>query len=100
VVVFDSSREALPPGLLPETALLVPVPFSRLAVRVLRQDLFKNSLGFGLVGRIIGLPDEEVEGCLRNHFKKLSATELEPNMRALREGQGLPTPLVSVETSR
>ena len=87
VVVFDSSREALPAGLVPETALFIPVPFSRLAVRVLRQDLFKNSLGFGLVGRIIGLPDEEVEACLRNHFKKLSSTELEPNMRALREGQ-------------
>ena len=87
VVIFDSSREALPPGLVPDTALVIPVPFSRLAVRDLRRDLFKNSLGFGLMGRIIGLGDEEVEACLRKHFKKLSGQQFEPNIRALREGQ-------------
>jgi 2-oxoglutarate ferredoxin oxidoreductase subunit alpha len=86
VIIFDSSREALPPGLVPDSALLIPVPFSRLAVRDLRRDLFKNSLGFGLMGRIIGLEDEEVESCLRNHFKKLSSAQFEPNIRALREG--------------
>jgi 2-oxoglutarate ferredoxin oxidoreductase subunit alpha len=87
VVIFDSSREKMPPGLLPESALLIPVPFSRLAVRDLRRDLFKNSLGFGLAGRIIGLPDEEVESCLQNHFKKLTEKQLQPNILALREGQ-------------
>ena len=87
IIIFDSSREALPPTLVPETALMIPVPFSRLSVRDLRRDLFKNSLGFGLLGRIIGLDDDEVESCLRNHFKKLSSAQLEPNIKALREGQ-------------
>ena len=87
IVIFDSSRQAMPPDLVPETALMIPVPFSRLSVRDLRRDLFKNSLGFGLLGRIIGLHDEEVESCLRNHFKKLSSAQLEPNIKALREGQ-------------
>jgi len=87
VIIFDSSREALPPGLVPATALTIPVPFSRLAVRDLRRDLFKNSLGFGLMGRIIGLDDEEVENGLKRHFKKLSSAQFEPNIRALREGQ-------------
>jgi 2-oxoglutarate ferredoxin oxidoreductase subunit alpha len=77
----------MPPALVPETALLIPVPFSRLSVRDLRRDLFKNSLGFGLLGRIIGLKDEEIESCLRGHFKKLSKAQLEPNIKALREGQ-------------
>jgi len=86
VIIFDSSREALPPGLVPDSALLIPVPFSRLAVRDLRRDLFKNSLGFGLLGRMIGLGDEEVENGLRSHFKKLSSAQFEPNIRALREG--------------
>ena len=86
VVIFDSSRESLPPGLVPATALTIPVPFSRLAVRDLRRDLFKNSLGFGLMGRIIGLHDEEVESGLRNHFRKLSSAQFEPNIRALHEG--------------
>jgi len=89
VVIFDSSREVLPPGLVPDTTLVIPVPFSRLAVRDLRRDLFKNSLGFGLMGRIIGLRDEEVEDCLRKHFSKLSKTQFEPNIKALREGHAL-----------
>jgi 2-oxoglutarate ferredoxin oxidoreductase subunit alpha len=76
----------LPPGLVPETGLLIPVPFSRLAVRDLRRDLFKNSLGFGLMGRVIGLADDEVENCLRKQFKKLSKEQFEPNILALREG--------------
>lgn len=87
IVIFDSSRGELPTGLLPADALLIPVPFSRLAVRDLRRDLFKNSLGFGLMGRIIGLPDKEVEERLQNHFSKLTRQQLEPNIRALREGQ-------------
>lgn len=86
VVIFDCSRENLPAGLVPVSALTIPVPFSRLAVRNLRRDLFKNSLGFGLMGRIIGLHDEEVESALRKHFKKLSSAQFEPNIRALREG--------------
>jgi 2-oxoglutarate ferredoxin oxidoreductase subunit alpha len=38
------------------------------------------------MGRIIGLDDEEVESGLRNHFKKLSSAQFEPNIRALRQG--------------
>ena len=87
VIIFDCSRGPLPPGLAPDTARLIPVPFSRLAVRDLRRDLFKNSLGFGLMARIMGLSDPEVEACLRSHFKKLSKAQFEPNLRALRQGQ-------------
>jgi 2-oxoglutarate ferredoxin oxidoreductase subunit alpha len=87
VIIFDSSRGAIPPERFPDETLLIPVPFSRLAVRDLRRDLFKNSLGFGLAGRIMGLLDDEVEERLRNQFKKLSSAQFEPNLLALREGQ-------------
>jgi len=87
VIVFDNSREALQAGLVPDSALLIPVPFSRLAVRELRLDLFKNSLGFGLLGRIIGLHDNEAEDCLRNHFSRLSGIQLQSNVKALNKGQ-------------
>ncbi len=87
VIIFDSSRGAIPAERFPDETLLIPVPFSRLAVRDLRRDLFKNSLGFGLAGRIMGLLDDEVEQRLRNQFKKLSSAQFEPNLLALREGQ-------------
>jgi len=86
VIIFDKSRGDLPPGLVADSALVIPVPFSRLAVRDLRRDLFKNSLGFGLMGRIIGLSDEEVEDCLRKQFRKLSKSQFEPNILALKQG--------------
>jgi 2-oxoglutarate ferredoxin oxidoreductase subunit alpha len=89
VVIFDRSRGALPSGLVPGGALLFPVPFSRLAVRDLRRDLFKNCLGFGLMARVMGLPDDEVDDCLRSQFRKLSKARLEPNLLALREGQSI-----------
>ena len=87
MIIFDSSRGAIPAERFPDETLLIPVPFSRLAVRDLRRDLFKNSLGFGLAGRIMGLADDEVEERLRNQFKKLSSAQFEPNLLALREGQ-------------
>lgn len=87
VVIFDCSRSELPDGMVSEQGLLVPVPFSRLAVRDLRRDLFKNSLGFGLTGRILGLSDEEVERHLRQRFSKLTDEQLLPNILALHEGQ-------------
>ena len=86
IIIFDSSRAELPPGLVPETALLIPVKFSRLSVRDLRRDLFKNSLSFGLLGRLLGLDDDEVEDSLRTHFKKPTKAQLQPNILALREG--------------
>ena len=89
IVILDSSRGALPPELTPDNAMLFPVPFSRLAVRDLRLDLFKNCLGFGLMARVMGLPDKEVEDCLQEQFKKLSKARFEPNLLALREGQSI-----------
>jgi len=89
VVILDKSRGALPPGLIPDNAMLLPVPFSRIAVRDMRRDLFKNCMGFGLMGRVLGLSDEEIEECLRAQFKKLSKARFEPNLLALREGQSI-----------
>jgi len=68
VIIFDSSRGAIPAERFPDKTLLIPVPFSRL-------------------GRIMGISDDEVEHCLRNQFKKLSQAQFEPNLLALREGQ-------------
>ena len=87
VVIFDCSREQLPAKLLPDSVLLISVPFSRLSVRDLRLDLFKNSLGFGLLGRIMGLPDQEVEACLKARFKIPDDQHDHPNVQALSMGQ-------------
>lgn len=83
VVIFDSSRGALPPDQLPEGTRLIPVPFSRFAVRDLRRELFKNAIGFALLARVIGLPDDEIADGLRDRFQQGSRRTLEMNLRAL-----------------
>jgi 2-oxoglutarate ferredoxin oxidoreductase subunit alpha len=86
IVIFDSSGGPPPEGFLPPTAEVISVPFSRLAVRDLRRDLFKNSLGLGLVARVIGAEDEEVNACLRKRFRRLPADVLKANLQALDKG--------------
>lgn len=86
IVIFDSSGGPPPEGFVPSTAEVISVPFSRLAVRDLRRDLFKNSLGLGLVARVIGAEDEEVIACLRQRFRRLPADVLKANLQALDKG--------------
>ncbi len=86
IVIYDTSRGPLPEGCVPSSATLLEVPFSRYSVRELRRDLFKNSFGFGLLSRVIGLDDEDAESFLLNRFKRLSERALEGNRQALKLG--------------
>ncbi|MBC8239338.1 MAG: 2-oxoacid:acceptor oxidoreductase subunit alpha [Alphaproteobacteria bacterium] len=89
VVIYDTSRGPMPEGIVPKTATVLQVPFSRYSVRELRRDLFKNSFGFGLLSRVIGLGDKEADNYLCNRFKKLSAGALKGNRQALQLGFGV-----------
>jgi 2-oxoglutarate ferredoxin oxidoreductase subunit alpha len=86
VIIYDESRARLPASTLPPNVSVISIPFSRVAVRELRRDLFKNCVGFGVLSRVIGLPDEEAIGCIRQQFKRLSAQDLDYNLRAFRQG--------------
>lgn len=86
VVIFDASAGPVPPGHLPDTAEVFAVPFARMAVRDLRRDLFKNSLGFGVLARILGVDDEEAVRCMRQRFRRLPEALVEANLRAMDQG--------------
>ncbi len=86
IVIYDTSRGPLPEDSLSPDVVVLPVPFSRYAVRDLRRDLFKNGFGFGLVARVLGIEDEEAEECMKMRFKKLSKAALEANLHALKLG--------------
>lgn len=86
VIIFDGShghldREKIPPGV-----RVLEMPFGRLAVRQLRRDLFKNSLSFGVLSRLLNVPDEEAVACLQHQFKRLPETAREANLLALQNG--------------
>ena len=93
VVIFDSSRGRVAEGILPDTVRVLPIPFSRFAVRDLRRDLFKNSLGFGVLARVIGLVDEAARDCLRRRFQRQAQSTVDANLRALELGLACATEL-------
>lgn len=86
IVVFDSSAGPPPDGILPETARVYSIPFDRLAVRDLRRDLFKNSLGFGVVARILSVDDAAAADLLATRFAHLRPEVAAANLRALHAG--------------
>lgn len=85
VVVYDSSAGPLPVGYLPEGATVIEIPFGRLAVRDLRRELFKNSLAFGVVSRILTFSDTEASAVLEARFAERPEL-IDKNLQALREG--------------
>jgi 2-oxoglutarate ferredoxin oxidoreductase subunit alpha len=87
-VVFDSSLGPPPEGLLPDGARVLGVPFGRLAVRDLRRDLFKNSLAFGVLTRLLGVDDGEAVATLRAGLSRLAPAVVEANVGALETGFG------------
>ncbi len=85
-VVFDASGGPAPREYLPEGATVFEIPFARLAVRDLRRDLFKNSLGFGVVSRILSVGDDEAADVLTQRFAHLRRQVADANLRALEAG--------------
>ncbi len=84
-VVYDSSAGPLPSGYLPDDVTVIEIPFGRLAVADLRRELYKNSLAFGVVSRILTFSDTEAASVLEARFA--SRPDLvERNLEALREG--------------
>jgi 2-oxoglutarate ferredoxin oxidoreductase subunit alpha len=87
IVVFDDSSGALPPGLLPDGVTLYAAPFNRIAMRTMRRELYKNSIAFGIVGRLLGLEDEQMRATFTKRFERRGHVILDYNLEAL--GLGL-----------
>ncbi len=86
IVIFDASAGPAPREHLPGKALVLDVPFARLAVRDLRRDLYKNSLAFGVMTRVLSVPDGEAGEVLRTGFARLSEPLRAANEAAMRNG--------------
>jgi 2-oxoglutarate ferredoxin oxidoreductase subunit alpha len=84
IVIFDSS--AGPCSSLPDGVAVLEFPFARLAVRHLRRDLYKNSIAFGILTRVLSVPDAEADECLRAGLERLAAPIRDANATALQVG--------------
>lgn len=87
IVVFDDSSGPLRDGLLPEGTKLYAAPFNRIAMRTMRRELYKNSIAFGIVGRLLGLEDDAMRHTFTKRFERRGQIILDYNLEAL--GLGL-----------
>ncbi|MGR8950648.1 MAG: 2-oxoacid:acceptor oxidoreductase subunit alpha, partial [Gammaproteobacteria bacterium] len=86
VVLYDSSGGKLDASELPAHVRAIGAPLSREAVKVFRRDIYKNSISFGLIGRILGLPDDTMRLSFEKRFSRLGEQVLRYNLEALELG--------------
>ncbi len=90
VVIYDNSGGPLPDGYgVPEGARVIGVPLSRQAVRAFRRDIYKNSISFAVIGRLLGLDDDAMRRAFEKRFSRRGPQALKYNLEALDVGLGL-----------
>ena len=89
IVLYDNSGGALPAGILPNEVRVLGAPLSRQAVKTFRRDIYKNSISFGLIGRILGLPDETMRVSFEARFQRMGPQIMQYNLDALAVGLAL-----------
>ena len=90
IVIYDNSVGELG-GIenLPDNLKIYGVPLSRHAVKNFRRDIYKNSISFAVIGRVIGLEDEALRIAFKKRFGKRGKQMLDSNLQALEIGCGL-----------
>lgn len=83
IVIFDDSSGPLSAGLLPEGTKVYAAPFNRIAMRTMRRELYKNSIAFGLIGRLLGLEDDSMRHTFTKRFERRGQIILDYNLEAL-----------------
>jgi|TARA_B100000929_G_scaffold217246_1_gene173972 2-oxoglutarate ferredoxin oxidoreductase subunit alpha len=87
IIIYDNSGGSLPDDSgVPEGARVICVPFSRCAVSNFRRDLYKNSISFAVVGRLLGLKDGDMRRSFEKRFARRGAQSLKYNLDALEVG--------------
>ena len=87
-VLFDSSLGPMPRDHTCEGVTAIQIPFGRLAVRDHRLDLYKNSLSFAVLARLLGMDDQEATEVIRSHFRRAGREAQDANVAALSTGFG------------
>ena len=97
IVLYDNSGGPLPAGILSDEIRAFGAPLSRQAVKTFRRDIYKNSISFGVIGRILGLPDDTMRVSFENRFKRMGPQIMKYNLDALTVGLSLADELGFVE---
>ena len=86
VIVFDSSKGQLSDASKRAGFTIYSAPFGNMAAAELRRNIFKNTIAFALLGRLLGLEDTLLTETLRARYERRGKEALESNMKALQIG--------------
>ena len=86
IIVFDTSKGQLPKSMIRPGFVVYSAALGNMAASELRRNIFKNTIAFALLGRLLGLEDQLLVEVLRSRYERRGKDALESNMRALQLG--------------
>lgn len=85
-IIFDNSKGALSEALVKPGFSVFSGPLGNMAASELRRNIFKNTIAFGLLGRLLGLEDKLLVDVLKSRYERRGKEAFESNMHALQIG--------------
>jgi 2-oxoglutarate/2-oxoacid ferredoxin oxidoreductase subunit alpha len=95
IIVFDSSKGQLSDASKRPGFRIYSGPFGNMAASALRRNIFKNTIAFGILGRLLGLNDELLRKVLTARYERRGKEALESNLKALQLGLDFATQNIS-----
>lgn len=86
IVVFDSSKGELPESYKERGLRVYSAPLGNMAASALRRNIFKNTIAFAILGRLLSIPDETMMSVLKARYERRGKEALESNLKALQIG--------------
>lgn len=83
LIIYDTSRNELPSNNDLEKYHILTAPFGRIAADNLRRELFKNTVTFGLLGKILGFDADLLKQVVRDRYLRRGEEALQKNSEAL-----------------
>lgn len=85
-IIFDSSKGDLSEKYRRSGFKIFGAPMGNIVASHLRKNIFKNTLAFAILGRVLGLEDSLLSGVVRGRYERRGNEALDPNLKALELG--------------
>jgi 2-oxoglutarate ferredoxin oxidoreductase subunit alpha len=85
-IIFDSSKGELSEKFKSSGCRIISAPLGNMAASKLRRNIFKNTIAFAILGRILGLEDELLTSVLKARYERRGKEALDANTQALMMG--------------
>jgi 2-oxoglutarate ferredoxin oxidoreductase subunit alpha len=85
-IIFDSSKGMLSQKYNLPGFRIISAPMGNMAASKLRKNIFKNTVAFAILGRVLGLDDQVLKDIVKARYERRGKEALDSNMQALEFG--------------